>query len=614
MMNHTDQTVPAKKPRIVVIGIVILSIVLLYLGQLFSLQVLEKNHYQSRADLFSQRALPIPAVRGEIFDRNQGAPLATSQPSFVVRIVPGEVPAGAIPKLLSQLAQLLKISPGSLEKLVPPAAYTQFAPIQLAGGIEYSRLQVLAERSSDFPGVHWEEVSLRSYLQVGSLASILGYVGDITQEELQVLYNSGYGARSVVGKSGLEKQYDFLLRGKDGTRFQTIDALGRVQPRESGHEESPIPGKSLVLTIDRSYQTLAEKALGNRIGSVVILRPSTGEVLAMVTYPSFDPSLFYGSEASGTFQSLLADTRFPFLNRAIQATYPPASTFKVIMSAAVLGEGVVDPLRQVYSGPEFVLGDRSFKEHDPRGLGWVNMARALALSANIYFYTVGVEDLGIERIGRYARGFGLGKVTGIDLPGEVSGQVPDPEWKQANLHAPWVGGDTANTSIGQGFLQVTPLQMANAMALVSNEGRVYRPRLLKSVIDPITHEAEEIGSDLLFESKVPAKVYKPLQDALRGVITDGTAAAVVTTTAVKIAGKTGTGEDGLKGSSNHSWFVAYAPYDEPDPAKRIVVVVQVERTNAWEWWAPKAANLIFQGIFAHQTYEEALKAMGPRWG
>lgn len=614
MMNQNDQSFPAKKPRIVAIGFVILGVMLLYLGQLFSLQVLEKNHYQSKAKLFSQRALPIPALRGEIFDRSESTPLATTGPSFVVRIVPGEVPEGEIPNLLARLALLLKVAPSSLEKLVPPAKYTQYAQIQLASGIDYSRLQVLAEDSSEFPGVHWEEISLRSYEKVGSLASILGYVGDITQEELQVLYNSGYGVRSVVGKSGLEKQYDFLLRGKEGTRFQIIDALGREQAGNSRHEEPPVPGKSLVLTIDRSYQTLAEKALGDRIGSVVILRPATGEVLAMVTYPSFDPGAFYGPDASRTFQGLRTDTRYPFLNRATQATYPPASTFKVIMSAAVLGEGVVDPLKQIYSGPEFVLGDRSFKEHDPKGLGWVNMARALALSANIYFYTVGVEDLGIERIARYAREFGLGKVTGIDLPGEVSGQVPDQGWKQANLHAPWVGGDTANTSIGQGFLQVTPLQMANAMALVSNEGKVYRPHLLKKVIDPITHEAEETASELLFESKIPTKVYRPLQDALRGVITDGTAAAVVTTTAVKIAGKTGTGEDGLKGSSNHSWFVAYAPYDEPDPSKRIVVVVQVERTNAWEWWAPKAANLIFQGIFAHQTYEEALKAMGPRWG
>jgi len=612
MKNHL-QPASAHKPRILAVGLVVLFVVAAYLAQLFLLQVVQGNRYQNRAAALSQRTTAVPAPRGEIFDRNQDVPLASSRSSYVVSLVPGEVPRDQLPLLLPRLSLALHRNPAELQKLVPPALYGQFAPIEIVSGIDYSLLSPLAERSSEFPGVHWEQVSVRDYRDVGSLGAVLGYVGNITQEELQVLYNSGYGARSVVGKTGLEKQFDFLLRGKDGTRYQTVDAVGREQT-EVGRQDPPVPGKSLVLTIDRTYQTLAEQALGDRIGSVVILKPATGEVLALVSYPSFDPAAFMGPDASSQFESLAADPRYPFLNRAIQATYPPASTFKMIMSAAVLGDGVVDPQRQVFSGPAYVLGDRIFREHDPHGLGWVNMARALALSANIYFYTIGVEDLGIERISRYAKEFGLGKPTGIDLPGEVAGLVPGPEWKQSALHSPWVGGDTANTSIGQGYLQVTPLQMADAVALVSNGGKVFRPHLLKKVIDPTTGAAEEFAPEVLFQSSLPGTIYKPLQDALRGVITDGTAAAVVTTTAVKIAGKTGTGEDGLKGSANHSWFISYAPYDEPDPAKRIVVVVQVERTNTWEWWAPKAANLIYQGIFAHQTYEQALRAIGPRWG
>jgi len=606
-------SLPTKKPRILAVAILIALAIGLYLTQIFSLQVLDQSRYQNRATLFSQRSIQVPAPRGEIYDRTQNAPLASSRSSYLVRFVPGEAPRDQIPSLLSRLALVLNLDPAVFAKLIPPTTFTQFAPIDVATGVDYERLRSLAERSSEFPGVHWEQVSVRDYRDVGSLGAVLGYVGNITQDELQVLYNSGYSARSVVGKTGLEKQYDFLLRGKDGTRYQTVDAVGRQQSPDA-REEPPVPGKSLVLTLDRTYQTLAEKALGDRIGSVVILQPATGEILAMVSSPSFDPNAFLGPEASTTFQTLMLDPRFPFLNRAIQSLYPPASTFKIIMSAAVLGDGVVDPMKQVFSGPEYVLGDRSFKEHDPHGLGWVNMARALALSANIYFYTVGVESLGIERISRYAKEFGLGKATGIDLPGEVAGMVPSPEWKEAALHSPWVGGDTANTSIGQGYLQVTPLQMADAIAMVSNGGRVYRPHFLKKVIDPVTQTADETVPELLFQSNLPESIYKPLQDALRGVITNGTAAAVVTTTAVAIAGKTGTGEDGAKGSANHSWFVSYAPYDEPDPAKRIVVVVQVERTNNWEWWAPKAANLIYQGIFAHQSYEDALKAMGPRWG
>lgn len=602
-----------KKSRIRSFGIAITVVASLYLGQIFSLQVLDTTQYKSQAAQQSQRALPLPALRGEIYDRRQGGPLATNRSAYAVRFVPGDVPANEVPGVLARLALLLHQDPASLERLVPPSQYSSFGPITLDGAVAFRELQRLAERSSEFPGVTWDEVSVREYRDVGSLASVLGYVGAIDQDELQVMYNSGYDSRSVVGKAGLEKQYDLLLRGKDGVRFQTVDALGR-QTKAETRDEPPVQGQSLVLTIDKSLQVLAEKALGDRIGSVVVLKPATGEILALVTSPSYDSEAFSGPEAGAVFRSLLADSRFPFLNRAIQATYPPASTFKVIMSAAVLGEGVFDPKRRVFSGPEYRLGDRSFREHNPRGLGWVDLPQALALSANIYFYTVGVEHLGIERISRYAREFGLGRATGVDLPEEAAGQVPDPAWKQSNLRAPWVGGDTANTSIGQGYLQVTPLQMANAMALVANEGKVYRPHLLKKVVDPSGPSTDEPEPDLLFQSALPASVYRPLQEALRGVVVNGTAAAVVTTTAVQVAGKTGTGEDGLKGSSNHSWFVAYAPYDDPDPDKRIVVVVQVERTNAWEWWAPKAANLIFQGIFARQTYEEALAALGPRWG
>jgi penicillin-binding protein 2 len=606
----------SKRPRIIAIGAIIGVLVGLYLIQIFALQIIEKAQFQSRATLFSQRAFPVPAPRGEIFDRNQDTPLASSHPAYTVNLVPGEVPAGEVPRLLARVALALHVAPETLDKLVPPAMYSQFTPVTLNSGVDYPTLQALAERSSEFPGVHWDEVSVRDYRDVGSLASVLGYVGGITQEELQVLYNSGYDAKSVVGKIGLEKQYDILLRGKDGTRYQTVDALGRQQAA-TRQEVPPSPGKSLVLTIDRDYQLLAEKALGERIGSVVILKPSTGEVLAMVSYPSYDSNAFLGPDASQTFATLLADTRYPFLNRAIQSTYPPGSTFKIIMTAAILGDGVLDPQRKIFSGPEYTLGDRTFKEHDPHGLGWVNLQRAVELSSDIYFYTAGVEYLGIERIARYAKDFGLSKPTGIDLPGEVEGQMPDADWKMAHLHSPWVGGDTVNTSIGQGYVQVSPLQMADAVANVVNEGKVYRPHLLKKVIDPATGSVEEPVPDLLFQSNVPAKAYKPLQDAMRGVIVNGTAAPVVTTTAVQIAGKTGTAEDGEKGSSNHSWFVAYAPFDDPDPDHKIVVVVQVERTNKWEWWAPKAANLIFQGIFAHQTYEQALKAIRavtPWWG
>jgi len=600
-----------KRNRIIGVAVFVIALMLFYTFQLFSLQILEGSAYHKRATLVSQRSTPLLASRGEIYDRNHEAPLATNREAFDLSFVPAAAPRDRIPQLLAKLSQRLHLPYEFLEKKVPPSVYGQFNPIDLLGGVEYATIKSLAEQSEDFPGLQWEQKPVREYHALGSLSSVVGYVGDITEEELQVLYNSGYDRRSIVGKAGLEKQYDFLLRGRDGVKYLTVDATGRNLSGGTPREQPPQTGKSILLTIDRATQTLAEKALGDRIGSVVILKPSTGEVLALVSYPTFDPNAFTTADGPKIFQSLLTDTRYPFLNRAIQATYPPASTFKVIMSAALLGDAVIDPKKQIFCGPEYKLGDRVFKEHDPRGFGWTDMGKGLAQSANVYFYTVGVEYLGIDRISRYARDFGLGSSSGIDLPGELSGQVPDSHWKEKSLHAPWLGGDTANTSIGQGYLQVTPLQMADAMAMVSNGGKIYRPHLLKEVRDPITDAVEETTApEVIFDSSNPEKIFHPLQEALRGVITGGTPEVVLTTRAVQIAGKTGTGEDGEKGSANHSWFIAYAPYDDPDPEKRVVVVVQVERTNTWEWWAPKAANIIFQGIFAHETYEQALKTLG----
>jgi penicillin-binding protein 2 len=281
------------------------------------------------------------------------------------------------------------------------------------------------------------------------------------------------------------------------------------------------------------------------------------------------------------------------------------------MTTAILGDKVIDPARTVVCTGSIEVGDRVFKCNKLTGHGVVNLAKGLAQSCNIYFYKAGLENLGIERIDDYSKKFGLGQLSGIDVPGEISGLVPTPKWKEKNLNYPWLGGDTVNISIGQGYLQVTPMQMANTVAMISNMGRVYRPHLVKSVFDPLTKKVEETQPEIIYENPLTPEVWTAVQNNMRGVITEGTAAVVITTKAVKVAGKTGTAEDGGKGSSNHSWFVAYAPWDDPNPENRIVLAVQVEKTNEWEWWAPKAADMIFQGIFGNQTYEEAVQTLKP---
>ena len=600
------------KNRVILLAIILGLIVSLYIFHLFSMQVLQTQKYKERATVISQRSVDIPAKRGEIFDRNADVPLVRNVDSFQIDFNPAEVSPGKVPLVLSKLALLLKSSYTDLDSKVPLSSYSVYQNIEIKKGVDYTTVASIAERLNELPGVSWRSTPIRDYVDNGSLSHVIGYVGNITQEELQVLYNQGYGIRSVIGKNGIEKKFDMILRGKDGTSFRTVDVNGRSVESSRTPEIAPIPGHDIVLTIDRTYQKLAEQALGPRMGSVVILRPSTGEILAMVSYPYYDANVFYTDRAASEFDRLQTDPTFPFVNRAIQSAYPAGSTFKLVMSTAALGEKVIDPQKKIFCGPSYKLAGQEFREHIPNGFGWIDLADALADSADVYYYQLGEEYLGIDKIDTYSKKFGLGQTTGIDLPGEVQGLVPTPKWKERVLNYPWLGGDTVNLSIGQGYLQVTPLQMADVVAMIVNNGKIYRPYLVKEILDPITKKViEETKPELEYELKLPDEVWSEVRADMRGVITRGTAAVVVTTHATEVAGKTGTAEDGAKGSSNHSWFVAYAPYNETDPSKQIVVVVQVERTNRWEWWAPKAANIIFQAIFKHQTYEQAVQDLHP---
>jgi len=600
-----------KKIRLIVVAFLISFVVLLFLVQLFLMQVVNTGKFSQDATTFSQRSVPVPAKRGEIFDRTHEKPLVLNVDSFQVNFNPAEVPVGSIPIVLSKLGVLLRVPFSELDKKIPQSLYASFQAIEIKKAVDYPTITRIAEDLDQFPGVSWESNPIRNYIDLGSLSHVVGYVGNITQDELQVLYNQGYGLRSVVGKSGIEKRFDLTLRGREGTKFRTVDVNGRNVGSIAKDEITPESGKDIVLTIDKSIQTLAEKALGKRMGSVVVLQPATGEVLAMVSYPYYDPNKFYTDEANQEFTRLQADPTFPFVNRSIQSVYPPGSTFKIIMTTAILGDKVLDPNRTFLCTGTVEVGDRVFKCNKLTGHGAMNLASGLAQSCNIYFYTAGLQFLGVDRIDDYATRFGLGQISGVDLPGEVTGLVPTPKWKERTLNYPWLGGDTVNLSIGQSYLLVSPIQMADAVAMASNAGKVYRPHLVKAIVDPATGGVEETKPEVVYESTIPPEVWAQVQDDMRGVITQGTAAVVITTKAVKVAGKTGTAEDGSKGSSNHSWFVAYAPWDDPDPLKRIVVAVQVEKTNPWEWWAPKAADMIFQGIFAHQTYEEVLQTLKP---
>jgi penicillin-binding protein 2 len=589
----------------------VLFLFAIYLYKLFSLQILQGSEYRSQSKTISSQVNTIPASRGEIFDRNANLPMVINTESFAVEITPGEIPPGYYDTVATKLSGMLGISKFDIDKKIPKSVRKSFSTYQIRSNVPFSIISNIAENRTDLPGVSWVSKPIRNYVQTGSLSHVVGYVGDITREEMNVMYNQGYSRNSIVGKTGIEKQYDSLLQGVPGRESKTVDVRGRIISN-TPVVEPPQMGKNLVLTIDSDIQTLSEKTLGNRVGAVVVLKPASGEILAMVSYPYFDPNIFNTDEAGEYYQTLTEDEKNqPLVNRVVNAVYPPASTFKIIMSAAMLQEDVFPAAKKIECKGKLVYGGRVFHchVHEP-GHGWLDMNGGLAQSCDVYYWTIGRDYLGISKIAAYAKEFGFGQSAKIDLPSQQTGFVPTAEWKERRYHEKWLGGDTMSASIGQGYMLATPLQVANMAAMVTNEGVIYRPHLLKEVRDPVTNEViTRVKPEVLFKSNISSEVWKQVKNAMLFTITDGTPQYPMHNKVVQAAGKTGTAEVAPYKTSWHSWMVAYAPFDAP-VEDQVVVATIVEACNPWEWWSPYATNIILQGIFAKQTYEEAVHSLG----
>ncbi|GHV66594.1 penicillin-binding protein 2 [Spirochaetia bacterium] len=601
--------------RIRVLKYFFILIFIVYAGRLFSMQILSGETYRQQAEITTRRTTVIPSQRGEIYDRNNDRPLVFNVDTFAVRITPAEVPLGEMPDLYARLEGILNISRDQIERKIPSRNdYRYFQPVEIAVNVDFRAIAMLAENIDTLPGVSWQSKPLRSYPETGSLSHLIGYMGNITRDELTMLYNKGYQSNDMIGKSGIERQYDEILRGKDGWETRTVDTWERRVSLEPVLREAPVMGKNLVLTIDRTIQTLAEKALGHRVGAAVVLRPHTGEILAMVSYPWYDPNIFNNSSGA-EYQSLIDNPNKPLINRAIQSSYPPGSTFKVIMTTGILEEAAFSPDQFIDCPGEIFYGNRIWRCHIGKpGHGRLRLSQAMAQSCDIYYWAVGRDYLKEDRIAAYARDYGLGESTGIDLPGEVEGFIPTPQWKERRIHARWQAGDTMNMSIGQSYTLVTPLQMANMTAMTVNNGVIYRPHVLKEIRDPVSGAVEKlVAPEVLHRSEVSREVFNTVRRDMRGVVANGTAQYPLNIKAVEIAGKTGTSEVGLA-DRWHSWFSAFAPYETDTPEERVVVSVIVESVNDWEWWATYASAIIFQGIFAGQTYEQAVQTLGPQYG
>ena len=607
-MKNTEERLNS---RLRLFSIFVFFILIAYSYRLFTMQIIHGDQFKQKSQNISKRTTLIPAQRGEIFDREANTPMVLNIDSFAVDIVPGEVPRQEFDTVINRLSSILQIPVSQIEKKLPVSVRRDFRSIQIKSNVDYSTIVQVAESIDSLPGVSWHSKPVRNYVDTRSFSHIIGYVGDITTDELTRFYNKGYTSNSIIGKTGIEKQYDEILRGTDGVESRTVDAKGRYIENTTV-VTPPKMGNNLVLTIDKRIQKLAEDALGPRIGAAVVLKPTTGEVLAMVSYPFFDQNIFGKEISSSLAKELFENPNNPLLNRVIGAHYPPASTFKVIMNTAILNEKAFPSETTVPCLGEIEYGNRVFRCHIRKpGHGKLALNEALAKSCDVYYWTVCRDYLGADKVVDYAKRFGLGQSTGIDLPSQSEGFVPSPKWKERRFHEKWLNGDTMNMSIGQGFTLASPLQVANMACMVINNGVIYKPHLLKEIRDPSSGEViKTVQPEILHKENIGQEIFQQVRQAMNLVTIQGEARYPMKNPMFRFAGKTGTAEVGLQ-DRWHSWMVAYGPYDA-HPKDMVVVCIIVEAVNEWEWWAPYAANIILHGTLANQTYDETIDYLGFR--
>jgi penicillin-binding protein 2 len=509
------------------------------------------------------------APRGRILDRN-GEVLADDQPVFVALFSPLGLDPTLFEPLAQRLSSILDIQGPEIQKRIFAAVRAK-SMARISDRLSRAQAFQILQEQTHLPGISLTIEEQRYYPKKTLASHVLGYVGEITDDELEQFAEQGYHSGDWIGKSGLERLYDPSLHGQDGGFLIEVDARGR-QVRVLRHV-LPQAGKDLVLTLDQKVQDLAEKELleTGHPGAAVVMSPETGELFALASSPGYDPNIFMPLGDSEERKRLLSDPDLPLYNRTIQALYPPGSTFKIITALAAFENGSLDPDKKVYCDGSYTLGKerRIFHCWKPHGHGWVDFKRAMAESCDVYFYQVG-ESIGPQVIEEMAKHFGLGAPTGVDLPHEKKWPLPL-AWKQSRTHPSeryWHGGETLNYAIGQGALQVTPLQMADAMSMVANGGELWQPYLV-SESQRFGQFVERLGSPRMVNHIVIAeRSWSLVREALVEVVKNGTGVAAQIK-GTDVAGKTGTAQ--VPKGKEHAWFVAYAPSEKPQVACAVVV-------------------------------------------
>ena len=571
--------------------------------QLVRMQVVEHEEYDARAESNRLRTIPILPARGMIYDRN-GEQLVENLPIFSAAVVPADVPEGELLTVVAGLSEIVGVPAAEIATTIDDAQRSSdpFTPLVVKAKLDDATAFRLRERQDDLPGVEVIVESIRHYT-VGSLVShFLGYVGRIDEEEYAGLQAEGYGLNDRLGKAGVEYTYEALLRGQPGFRQVEIDAAGQeIQELRSAE---PRPAGNLMLTLDLDLQRRVEEILSSGMGAsqngvAIVMDIETGGILSMVSLPSYDNNLLTDPVDQEALPGLLNDPAKPMVNHAIAEVRPPGSTFKQVTGSAALQEGVATPNTTITSYGSISVEDEYNPDvvwvmKDWAALGTLDFYRGLAMSSDVYFYYLSggyFEDgrevfrgLGAERLARYAREYGFGSPTGIDLPGEAAGLVPDGAWKEEQIGEVWTLGDTYNFGIGQGYLTVTPMQLVRVIAAIANGGDVLVPHVVREVVDESGSTLQVVEREVAHHLSVSDQNLAVMREALRQAAVYGPANTGASNL-VQIAAKTGTAEFGQQNAdgtyeNSHAWYTAYAPYDNPEIAVVVFLEQGIGATNA----------------------------------
>ena len=554
--------------RFLVFGLVVLIGVSGLTARLLYLQIVDGGRFATLSTRNRTVLEAIQSPRGVIYDR-KGRSLVTNVPTFAVKIRPADLPLERRPEVVERLSVLLGIDKATINGIIDGNPGSTFDLVRIAGDVDQNTARLIAEAGFQLPGVEVAVEARRQYVDGPLMSQILGYTGSISSSQLKRLKDLGYLPDDLLGQVGLEAQYETELRGTYGSQSVERDASGRrTQVLQTITQARP--GDSLTLTIDTDMQRYAEKALkwaidavGLKRGVVIAMNPQTGEVLAMVSLPTYDNNLFARGISNADFGRLLNDPDKPLLNNATQAHYPPGSTYKLVTGTGGLADHKITATTQIETKAYLTLGATRFYDWNRQGFGPCDIYCGFGQSSDTYFFQV-AGKLGIDRLGHWANQFGFGKPTGIDLPGEVSGIVPTNQWKQDVLGARIYPGEVYQAGIGQGYDVVTPIQLINAYAALANGGTLYKPQLVHDIVGSDGTVVRPFQPKVLSRMDVPASVLKTMRNAARSTVTLRHTYNLVDLP-IKVAGKSGTAEFGLKDKQGrlpfHSWFVGFVPKD-----------------------------------------------------